>query len=419
MTVGPSSTLVNIAENAEIRLIELLSTTASSSKFMADCESCIANAQASQLIRTIMQDQGALSSLWTGDVESDGISAFALLVALLERVKEEENGTEEVESALAMELANTIGSIATNSATSSDTAKRIVGMLCFLYNLRPSGTEKCRLLAQIVTVSASSCPTLLVEEENGELGALIDPDNITQSLEKWNVDIEDKRALLTAFGNAMEGKGNLQYKQRFSLLLLETYNNDSAENIAKNAKAMEVAKNTAIGAIKDPISLFVEQRSMLELSAVTALKQSSADLHELLSIFLNGKLQDFVSFTKANPNTLSNYDISSEIATKNIRILSLCSLAAEHNEIPYSVIATTLEIQPNEVESWVITAVGSGLLVAKMDQLQQVVMVEKCVVRQFGMEQWKILQERLNGWKKNVRSVLDGLKQNQLKDVAV
>jgi translation initiation factor 3 subunit M len=96
-----------------------------------------------------------------------------------------------------------------------------------------------------------------------------------------------------------------------------------------------------------------------------------------------------------------------------MRLLSLCSLAAEHEEIPYAAIVSTLKVQPEEVESWVIQAVSSGLILAKMDQLQQVVMVERCVVRRFGIEEWKSLQARLHTWKKNVRGVLEGLKQSQ------
>jgi translation initiation factor 3 subunit M len=48
-----------------------------------------------------------------------------------------------------------------------------------------------------------------------------------------------------------------------------------------------------------------------------------------------------------------------------------------------------------------------------MDQLQKVVMVERCVVRKFGTEQWKALQSRLHSWKKNVKSVLEGLEKSQ------
>merc|ERR1712008_500577 len=123
--------------------------------------------------------------------------------------------------------------------------------------------------------------------------------------------------------------------------------------------------------------------------------------------FQEKKLQDFQSFTTTNTtNTLSHSD-----CIRHMRLLSPCSLATEHEEIPYDAIATTLQIDEADVEEWVIAAVSSGLLSAKMDQLQRVVMVEGCVVRKFGMEQWKVLQRRLDVWKRNVRGVLDGLKQ--------
>jgi len=149
----------------------------------------------------------------------------------------------------------------------------------------------------------------------------------------------------------------------------------------------------------------------MSLPPVIALKDE--DIYALLEIFQQGKLEDFQSFTKSNPNTLSTYNISEQDAIRHMRLLSLCSLATEHEEIPYDAIASTLQVEQSDVENWVIDAVSSGLLSAKMDQLQHVVMVERCVVRRFGIEQWKILQERLNVWKKNVNSVLDGLKQSQ------
>lgn len=174
------------------------------------------------------------------------------------------------------------------------------------------------------------------------------------------------------------------------------------------------AKQAAVGAICDPVTLFNEQRIIMSLPPVTALKSTDGEIYQLLEIFQQGKLEDFQSFQNSNPSALSNNNISEEDAIRNMRLLSLCSLATEHEEIPYDAIAQTLQVEQSEVENWVISAVSSGLLSAKMDQLHHVVMVERCVVRRFGIEQWKILQERLNVWKKNVRTVLDGLKQSQV-----
>lgn len=141
-----------------------------------------------------------------------------------------------------------------------------------------------------------------------------------------------------------------------------------------------------------------------------ALKNDNPPLYSLLEIFQQGKLEDFQSF----PHDLSAYNINKEDAIRNMRLLSLCSLATEYEQIPYDAIATTLQVDKADVEFWVIDAVSSGLLTAKMDQLQGVVLVERCAVRRFGIEQWKILQTRLNVWSKNVKGVLDGLKQSQM-----
>lgn len=76
-------------------------------------------------------------------------------------------------------------------------------------------------------------------------------------------------------------------------------------------------------------------------------------------------------------------------------------------------VANTLQTESNDVEKWVIAAVSSGLLSAKMDQLQEQVIVERCVVRKFEMVQWKGLQSRLHLWKNNVGGILEAYKQSQ------
>jgi translation initiation factor 3 subunit M len=119
--------------------------------------------------------------------------------------------------------------------------------------------------------------------------------------------------------------------------------------------------------------------------------------------------------TSLESNTsLQTFGIDPEACIYHLRLLSLCSLAAEHEEIPYNAIAATLQVPMDQVEQWVISAVSSGLMSAKMDQLSQVVMVEQCVVRSFGMGEWKVLQARLHGWKKNVGNILLALKQQNI-----
>ena len=152
-------------------------------------------------------------------------------------------------------------------------------------------------------------------------------------------------------------------KQRFLLKMLATYSNlVSAQDIIHwiyvyihhenivlttsfflslsqsevDDEARAAAKQAAVGAICDPVTLFNEQRIIMSLPPVTALKSTDGEIYQLLEIFQQGKLEDFQSFQKSNPSALSNNNISEEDAIRNMRLLSLCSLATEHEEIPYA-----------------------------------------------------------------------------------
>ena len=149
---------------------------------------------------------------------------------------------------------------------------------------------------------------------------------------------------------------------------------------------------------------------MLDTPAIQALASHAKELHGLLEVFQEGQLQDYRTFPNKDA-ILAKYGLNEEECIRHMRILSLCSLAADTEEVPYDVVAKTLEVSPGEVESWVIAAVSSGLLSAKMDQIQQKVMVERSVVRKFDMYQWKALQSQLNLWKTNLKGILDALQQ--------
>jgi translation initiation factor 3 subunit M len=182
-----------------------------------------------------------------------------------------------------------------------------------------------------------------------------------------------------------------------------------------DAECLKISEQVAIGAIRDPVSLFEQQRNILSLPAIQALEQTSGPLFALLKVVQEGKLEDYNAFVTSNGgvDVLKRWeDVSSENCVRYMRILSLCSLAAEHEEIPYQVVADTLQTTLDDVESWVIAAVSSGLLSAKMDQLQNKVVVQRCVVRKFDIEQWKAVQTRLHVWKKNVGGILEAYRQS-------
>lgn len=396
MPPSASSALVTVAEDAELRLVRLLAESAKSTRpnFVQDCEACINNGDAAQLMRTILAEQGAIAALVS--LEEEAVSAVSLLAALLNRVKNADS------SQLADELANSV--IRATSADAADVS-RPISLLATLYNMRSDPLEKVGLLVKMIRLAASRQPSLL-EPNASVLGKWMDTSRLPMMLDEWKVEPSARRELYRA---AAEGAATPLAKQRFTLLVVETYTTSDVDK-----EGLESSQKAAIGAIRDPVSLFVEQRNILSLPAIQSLKKNSAPLLALLRVFREGKLEDYHSFVKSNggDGALAKWGLSPDECIRHMRILSLCSLAAEHEEIPYQVVADTLQTTSGEVEKWVIAAVSSGLLSAKMDQLQEKVIVESCVVRKFDMDQWKALQSRLRLWKQNVGGILDSYKQS-------
>jgi len=412
-----SSRLVNVADDAELRLVRYLSETAPrhllKPTFVEECEACIVQTDASALMKTIVNDAGAIAALLMIESAEEATSAFSLLAALLERVGD---SAPQDELGLAKALKNAVVVVQVDGSDEAQMAKRRITLLSALYNLRSSATEKCALMTSMFQLAAQHQPDMLIEGQS--LGNLLMEDKqahrpgIVVLLDHWEVAPKDRRELYRAATDSLPDSD--ARKQRFTLLLIDTYTDSSH----LNEEGINAAKEAAIGAIKDPISLFVHQRSMLTMPAIQALatKSTTEKLHGLLVVFQEGKLEDYHAFLKkyGGQDAISSLGLVPDECVRHMRILSLCSLAAEHEEIPYTTVAQTLELDSiNEVESWVIAAVSSGLLSAKMDQLQQSVMVERSVVRKFDMEQWKALQSRLNLWKQNVRGILESFQQSQ------
>jgi len=65
-----------------------------------------------------------------------------------------------------------------------------------------------------------------------------------------------------------------------------------------------------------------------------------------------------------------------------------------------------LSIEESEVESWIIKAISTNILDARLDQLRRVAVISRATQRVFTHKQWEQLAERLSGWKENTLALL-------------
>lgn len=473
----PSSTLVTITDQLELKLIEIITNNYKpstsnanddgkselSKDFSTKCESYIANADALNLIRTILKTKDAMNTLFQLDPIDDCISSFSILCNLLSKLDHENDDNKKSNANASMDICKEVVAVISSRDYDIDVSKRIV-LLFTLYNLRCNGNEKCYLLSCIIGLCSStpSSSLLLLQQQHQQhssttlkddikdndssgisssslVSDMIQVDRINQVLTEWDVDVCNRQLLFKSVVDAMKKitlmGGNATtaasdgdeedekhalssddiyhaecMRQKYLLLIIETHTDSSKVD----KLVLEYAEEASLGAIRDPITLFNEQRGMLGYEVIKKLQSTNKPLYDLLNIFQVGTLEDYQTFLNKNPNAFTALNLVQEDCLRHIRLLTFLSLASQgYKEIPYKTVADKLQIPLDDVESWVISAVSYNLVTAKMDQLEEVVMVEKYLVRSFGFgtQEWKELHMKLLEWKEHVKFVLDGLKE--------
>lgn len=227
-----STTLVNTADAAELRLVHFLGDHDATNPFVLSCENAINQADAATLLQTIASHKPAMDKLVLSPSE-EGIGAFSLLAALLDRVEDASLANDVMKSlVIAVEAnSNNVGAAVENK----------IGMLCALYNLR-SGAEKCFILSRILSYAAfsgdASSVMSLLPNRKSTLGQLLEENNLERLLAGFaGVENADKRSLFLIASNVVgrvaeiskekdmdqEATASLASKQRFLLKMLGTY----------------------------------------------------------------------------------------------------------------------------------------------------------------------------------------------------
>jgi translation initiation factor 3 subunit M len=163
-------------------------------------------------------------------------------------------------------------------------------------------------------------------------------------------------------------------------------------------------------AIKDSETYKLDE--LLDFAAVQQLESSEPLVVALLRIFVEGKLADYTKFVSANGSLLDELGLDAAACEDKMRLLTLASLANEHEEVPYSAVASDLGMATEggewmaDIEGCVIQAIAAGLIEARLDQRRQVVIITRSTQRQFQDDDWKQLGDKLANWRDHVQRML-------------
>ncbi|KAH8020983.1 hypothetical protein HPB51_011350 [Rhipicephalus microplus] len=210
-------------------------------------------------------------------------------------------------------------------------------------------------------------------------------------LKSWmaalRVPVPRVQRLLRALHEALlECRQGGELASRVMVELLSTYTEDNA------SQARDDAHRCIVSCLADPTTFLLDH--LLPLKPVRFLEGEL--VHDLLTIFVADKLSAYLAFYQANKDFVSSLGLSHEQSLHKMRLLTLMQLAESRRELPFELLQQELQLQ--DVEGFVVEALRTRMLTAKIDQMGRKVIVGTTVHRTFGRHQWVQLKESLAQW---------------------
>ncbi|KPP61046.1 eukaryotic translation initiation factor 3 subunit M-like [Scleropages formosus] len=226
-----------------------------------------------------------------------------------------------------------------------------------------------------------------------------DLDQVRRWIVDWDLDTEKKHTLLRLLYEALVDCKKSETAAKVMVELLGSYTEDNA------SQARLDAHRCIVNALKDPTTFLFDH--LLALKPVRFLEGEL--IHDLLTIFVSGKLSAYVKFYQSNKDFVDSLGLLHEQNTVKMRLLTFLSMAVELQEISFDTMEQELQIGAEEVEAFVIEAVRTKMVHSKIDQTQRKVVVSYSTYRTFGRPQWQQLHENLTSWKQKLSSVKTSL----------
>ncbi|KAH6803046.1 Proteasome component domain protein [Perilla frutescens var. frutescens] len=231
-------------------------------------------------------------------------------------------------------------------------------------------------------------------------------------LKEWNLGTKDKRDLFLTVANILkDSKSSAKESLDYLIKYLDTFSGDDALALAE---AKEEAVRAVVEFVKSP-EMF--QGDLLDIPAIAQLEKDGnyALVYQLLNIFLTLRLDSYLDFHSSNSNLLDSYGLVHEDCVAKMRLISLVDLGThESGQIPYYLIKETLQIEDDEVEPWVVKAITAKLIDCRIDQINQVVIVNRCSKRVFGHNEWQSLRSKLATWRGNIANIINTIQANKI-----
>lgn len=190
-------------------------------------------------------------------------------------------------------------------------------------------------------------------------------DQVKSWIKMWEVDGEKARVVYRLLFDALTEDRQSEEATKVMVELLRTYSDENASEVKDDAK------NCIVSLLGRPNVLIMD--FLLTLPPVRALQ--GEPIYQLLSIFVSGRLSDYVEFYEKNKDFVDSCGLSHEKNLHKMRVLTFMSIGEAKSEVSFEDLCKELNISSDEVEEFVIEALRSQLIRTKVDQVNKKVII--------------------------------------------
>jgi translation initiation factor 3 subunit M len=158
------------------------------------------------------------------------------------------------------------------------------------------------------------------------------------------VGTERVQSLLRLLHEVLTAQKQTEAASRVMIELLSTYTEENA------SQAREDAHKCIVSLLVDKNTFLMDH--LLTLKPVKFLE--GEPIHDLLTIFVADKLSAYMAFYATHREFVDGLGLSHEQNLQKMRLLTFMQMAESRKEIPFDAIQTDLQLDPNQVEAFVI-----------------------------------------------------------------
>jgi len=222
---------------------------------------------------------------------------------------------------------------------------------------------------------------------------------IKKWIAQWDITNQKVQTLLRSVHEGFLEAKESEQATKVMIELLGTYTEDNA------SQAREDAHKCIVTCLSDPSTFLMDH--LLALKPVKFLEGEL--IHDLLTIFVSGKLSQYVHFYENNKEFINSIGLQHEENMQKMRLLTFMQMAENKTEIDFDLIQKEMKLDADDVESFIIDVIRTKSVNVKIDQMSRKVLVTNTTHRTFGKQQWQSLREQLNSWRANLDVVLGSL----------